>query len=94
MTKGEIDRLGAKIGASSVVESADLEQLQEYRQTFQEPLSKVFSFVLAARKIDRQCIVTYRIKRIDTIIGKLRRFKNNLKRVIQHKIQAIGHTVQ
>ena len=80
MTKGEIDRLGTKIGASSVVESADLEQLQEYRQTFQEPLSKVFSFVLAtARKIDRQCIVTYRIKRIDTIIGKLRRFKNNLK---------------
>ena len=78
MTKGEIDRLGTKIGASSVVESADLEQLQEYRQTFQEPLSKVFSFVLAAaRKIDRQSIVTYRIKRIDTIIGKLRRFKEN-----------------
>ena len=43
MTKGKIDRLGAKIGASSVMESADLEQLQEYRQTFQEPLSKVFS---------------------------------------------------
>lgn len=78
MTNGEIDRLGMRIGASSKVLSDDLTMLQEYRQTFQQPLARVFSFVLnAARKLDKQCIVTYRIKRIDTIIEKLHRFRNN-----------------
>ena len=78
MTKGEIDRLGISIGGSAIVANNNLEQLQTYRKTFQEPLSRVFTFVLgAARKIDRQCIVTYRIKRIDTIIEKLRRFKDD-----------------
>lgn len=78
MTKGEIDRLGQKIAASSEVSQEDLNKLQEFRQTFQEPISNVFNFVLtAARKVDRQCIVTYRIKRIDTIVEKLRRFHEN-----------------
>lgn len=78
MTKGEIDKLGQKIGASFEVSSEDLDKLQEYRQTFQEPISNVFNFVLkAARKVDNQCIVTYRIKRIDTIVEKLRRFHEN-----------------
>lgn len=78
MTKGEIDRLGLAIGASVEVSQKDLNKLQEFRQTFQEPISNVFNFVLdVARKVDRQCIVTYRIKRIDTIVEKLRRFHGN-----------------
>lgn len=78
MTKGEIDRLGQRIGTSTVIDTEDLNKLQEYRQTFQEPISRVFSFLLiSARKIDKQSVVTYRIKRIDTIIEKLRRFSNN-----------------
>lgn len=78
MTKGEIDRLGKKIGASVEVSQEDLDKLQEYRQTFQEPISNVFNFILGiARKIDKQSIVTYRIKRIDTIVEKLRRFYEN-----------------
>ena len=80
MTKGEIDRLGERIGASKSISAADLDLLQEYRKTFQESISRVFNFVLtASRKIDRQCIVTYRIKRIDTIIEKLHRFQNSPK---------------
>ena len=80
MTNGEIDRLGQRIGQTEVISSKDLDLLQEYRQTFQEPISRVFNFVLkAARKIDRNSIVTYRIKRIDTIIEKLRRFDGNQK---------------
>ena len=56
----------------------ELNKLQEFRQTFQEPISNVFNFVLGvARKVDKQCIVTYRIKRIDTIVEKLRRFHEN-----------------
>ena len=78
MTKGEIDRLGQKIGASAEVSQEELNKLQEFRQTFQEPISNVFNFVLGvARKVDKQCIVTYRIKRIDTIVEKLRRFHEN-----------------
>lgn len=78
MTNGEIDRLGVRIGNSKEISHSDLECLQAYRQTFQEPLSNVFNFVLnVARRIDRKCIVTYRVKRIDTIIEKLRRFKDN-----------------
>lgn len=78
MTKGEIDRLGQKIGASSEASQDDLNKLQEFRQTFQDPISNVFNFVLdVARKVDKQCIVTYRIKRIDTIVEKLRRFHEN-----------------
>ena len=41
MTKGEIDRLGQKIAASSEVLQEDLNKLQEFRQTFQEPISNV-----------------------------------------------------
>lgn len=78
MTNGDINRLGQRIGASSTVGIDDLNMLQDYRQSFQEPIARVFGFVLnAARKIDKQCIVTYRIKRIDTIIEKLRRFSDN-----------------
>lgn len=80
MTKGEIDRLGQRIGETTVISEADLAELQQYRQTFQEPISNVFNYVLrAARKIDKTCIVTYRIKRIDTIIEKLHRFQDNSK---------------
>lgn len=80
MTNGEIDRLGQRIASSSEVLNRDIEQLQAFRQSFQEPISRVFSFVLhTARKLDRQSIVTYRIKRIDTIIEKLQRFHNNPK---------------
>lgn len=78
MTNGEIDRLGERIGASTEVSTEELNQLQEYRQTFQTPISHVFNFALsAARQLDKQCIVTYRIKRIDTIVEKLHRFHEN-----------------
>ena len=78
MTNSEIDRLGQKIGASTDVSAEELNKLQEYRKTFQEPISHVFNFVLnTTRKIDKYGIVTFRIKRIDTIVDKLRRFHEN-----------------
>lgn len=78
MTKGEVDRLGVRIGDSMELSSTDLALLQEYRKSFHEPLSRVFAFVLkSARRIDRKCIVTYRIKRIDTIVEKVRRFRGS-----------------
>lgn len=78
MTKGEIDRLGERIQSSKELAIEDLNMLQEYRQSFQEAVANVFGFVLeTARKIDKQCIVTFRIKRIDTIVEKLKRFEEN-----------------
>lgn len=78
MTKGDLDRLGERIGESNRIKQEDLDLLQQYRTTFQEPIARVFNYLLkTARKIDKQSIVTYRIKRIDTIIEKLRRFRDN-----------------
>lgn len=78
MTNGEIDRLGERIRNSrGNPNPKDIDLLQEYRQTFQEPIARVFSSVLQlARRIDKQAIVTFRIKRIDTIIDKLSRTQN------------------
>lgn len=85
MTKGEIDRLGERIGKSTgSISESDLKMLQEYRATFQRPIAEVFAFANStARKIDKQCIVTYRIKRIDTIIEKLRRFSDSPEGAMQ-----------
>ena len=73
MTKGEIDRLGDRIRLSKGHPVAsDIALLQDYRQTFRAPIARVFSTVLKlARRVDKQAIVTFRIKRIDTIIEKL-----------------------
>lgn len=78
MTNKEINKLGVRIGNAKDITQEDLSQLQEYRKSFQEPLARVFSCILKeARKIDKKAIVTYRIKRIDTIIEKVKRFRNN-----------------
>lgn len=78
MTNKEINKLGVRIGNVKDITQEDLLQLQEYRKSFQEPLARVFSCILKeARKIDKKAIVTYRIKRIDTIIEKVKRFRNN-----------------
>lgn len=80
MTNGEIDRLGVRIGQCNNIAAEDLNSLQEFRKTFQRPLAEVFEFVTTtARRLDKGCIVTYRIKRIDTIIEKLKRFLKNEK---------------
>lgn len=79
MTNGEIDKLGERIAQNGKKMSAsDLLKLQEFRKTFKEPIAEVFDYVFkVANRIDKQSIVTYRIKRIDTIIEKLHRFATN-----------------
>lgn len=53
----------------------DLTMLQDLRVTYKEPLALVFSTIeKMAQKIDRASICTYRVKRIESIIGKLSRF--------------------
>lgn len=57
------------------VSDSDLKMLQHLRLSYKEPLATVFkSIEKAAHKVDRNCICTYRVKRIESIISKLIRF--------------------
>ncbi len=53
----------------------DLLMLQSLRLSYKEPLSTIFKSVeKTAHKVDNNCICTYRVKRIESIISKLLRF--------------------
>lgn len=76
MTKGEIDRLGDLIRVESTkLNNVTLEKLEDYRKKFKNPLADIFNIICQKRhKIGRDIIVTYRIKRIESIINKLIRY--------------------
>ena len=79
MTKysnGDYKRLGKKIRElkknNKLVPYEDLEVLQYLRTTYKESLSDIFNILsIESRKVDRESIVTYRVKRIESIISKL-----------------------
>lgn len=75
-SKGDYKRLSERIRkAPDAVSDDDLAMLQALRVTYKEPLALVFSTIeKMALKIDRGSICTYRVKRIESIIGKLTRF--------------------
>jgi ppGpp synthetase/RelA/SpoT-type nucleotidyltranferase len=77
-TKGSIDRLGDKIREESVsISDSTLTELQNYRISHKETLSQVFNKLCKlSRKIHATSIVTFRIKRFESIIGKLKRYPN------------------
>ena len=76
LSKGDIDRLGNKIREESNAPSGiTLEKLQDYRISYKEVLSQIFNMLCAStRSIHPSSIVTYRIKRIESITGKLSRY--------------------
>lgn len=76
MTKGEINRLGNMIRAEfDELSNSTLESLQDYRTSHKEILAEVFFYICKlSRNVTQQPIVTYRIKRIESIIGKLYRY--------------------
>lgn len=75
MTNGEINRLGEEILRNkSVRNSEELKLLQEFRTSFQKPLSDTFSKIRTiADKIYRANIIAFRLKRISTIVNKIQR---------------------
>ena len=81
MTNKQINKLGDRIAyAKSVdlVTREDLDMLQDFRKAYKDPLAKTFNRLLVlAGKVDKGAIVTYRIKRINTIIRKLQRYKDS-----------------
>lgn len=53
----------------------DYEMLQYLRLSYKEPMSIIFNSIKSiAHKVDSNCVCTYRIKRIESIISKLARF--------------------
>lgn len=72
-TNGEYRRLGDRIRKNPYnVSSADLEMLQDLRVTFKAPLAIIFKEIeRMAINVDKDCICTYRVKRIESIISKL-----------------------
>ena len=76
MTNGEINRLGDSIRAEcDEMSDLTLEELQAHRISHKETLAKVFSIVSKqSKQISRESIVTYRIKRIESILNKLFRY--------------------
>lgn len=79
-----INKLGAKIRTEyGNLKPETLQTLQDYRTSHKDSLSSIFNILLAIRKeVSKSSIVTYRIKRFESIIGKLIRYeKMNLSRM-------------
>jgi ppGpp synthetase/RelA/SpoT-type nucleotidyltranferase len=76
ISKAEIDRLGNKVREEKDnLNEATLNQLQTYRTSHREVLSQIFTILCSyTKKIHPTSIVTYRIKRFESIIGKLNRY--------------------
>ncbi len=85
-SKGDYVRLGDKLkgfDTLSEIPIDDLEMLQTFRTSYKEPLSQVFEILRnSIQKVDKKAIITYRIKRIESIISKLKRLeKTQLPRI-------------
>lgn len=78
--RNTIHKLGKRIreaygDGSGKVDSKDLEMLQEYRLSFRDDIGEVFNILNSiSKRVDKNSIVTYRIKRLNSIIEKLKRF--------------------
>ena len=74
-SKGEIDRLGNRIrDESGILNEETLNELQLYRTSHNEAISNVFNILCTvSKRVDKTSIVTFRIKRFQSILSKLNR---------------------
>lgn len=75
-SNNDYKKLGDRIRADfEHITESDYEMLQYLRTSYKEPLSITFNFIeKLAHKVDSDSVCTYRIKRIESIVSKLRRF--------------------
>ncbi len=75
-SKADIDRLGNLIrNESDHLSDETLNMLQGYRTSYREVLSQTFTMLCSkSRQVHPAVIVTYRIKRFESIISKLNRY--------------------
>jgi ppGpp synthetase/RelA/SpoT-type nucleotidyltranferase len=74
-TNGDINRLGDQIRAEYPnIQKSTKEKIQEHRISFKETTNATFNSLSSlSKRVNKNAIITYRIKRIETIIGKLNR---------------------
>jgi ppGpp synthetase/RelA/SpoT-type nucleotidyltranferase len=75
-TNGDINRLGDKIRESNDSNSEKLlQELEYYRTSHKDSIADIFRKICQIKhKVSTNTIVTYRIKRFESIINKLKRF--------------------
>ena len=79
-SKNQIRKLGKALREESKtksISSDSLLKLQEFRVSYKNSLSTIFNILAEeSKKVRKSRVVTYRIKRIESIISKLNRFPN------------------
>lgn len=72
----DYEKLGDRIRKDvNNISESDYEMLQYLRTSYKSPLSVVFNTIESlAHSVDKNCVCTYRIKRIESIVSKLIRF--------------------
>ena len=79
-SKNALIRLNRELRDSETPSSEALSKLQQYRLSYKEIIKKVFDIVTdEAAKINSEAICAFRIKRIDSIIRKLKRLKGGIE---------------
>lgn len=81
ITKGDVNRLGEKIRSEYPnIKNSTKEQIQEHRISFKDTTNLTFNALSTlSRRVNKNAIITYRLKRIETIIGKLQRLDKKQK---------------
>ena len=76
-SNNDYKKLGDRIRTNpDNISDEDYAMLQHLRVSYKDPLSTIFNYIeKEAHKVDKNCICTYRIKRIESIISKLLRFR-------------------
>jgi len=82
-SRGDYKRLSERIRKNpKEITKEDYQMLQEFRLTYRSQLSTIFTFLnKEAQKIDKESVCTYRIKRIESIVSKLGRYKMPIYRM-------------
>ena len=78
LTRSQINRAGRRLRKAETPDEADRQIYDEFRATFAEPLAEV---VEALRGVAGGAPVTYRLKRFETTVEKLRRLTSDLARL-------------
>lgn len=76
----QLKKLGKRLRDAEIPNTGDLDKLQQYRHSYKDVIAEIFAIVSnCAKPVCPDVISAFRIKRIDSIIGKLRRLRGRLE---------------
>ncbi|MFR9649785.1 MAG: hypothetical protein SNJ33_06670 [Rikenellaceae bacterium] len=80
LSKKQLVKLGKRLRDAEIPAAEDLQHLQDYRLSFNEAISSIFERLREMScQVNEDSICTFRVKRLDSIIGKLRRLTGILQ---------------